>query len=226
MQKLGSLLAYALWALAIGGIAWLFYYIFEDDAEERELRARLARLMERERVALVYVDEVDQDGFRLRWQDVLRDDEGKTTVQGKVRTYRFPGDSFRVEAIQIRFSKEKVATDDPLRGRSLVLFSRLYSGKTAPDDGERLDLQDGDAPPEIYASQSAPGDFERALWRDFRRLASDRAYADEQGVDTAQFEAVGTYAEEGTFYEITRDREGGLTIRAADVPAIFKERMN
>jgi hypothetical protein len=130
---------------------------------------------------------------------------------GEAREFSLPGDEVYVDALVIRFEDEWIEGGDALRGRSLLVFRRLFTDRHRPADGPRLD-REGQMPL-AYAAERAPTAFERELWAQFWRLASDPAEAKRRGVRAVHGDAVSTRLRKGGVYVVTFRPTGELTIQ-------------
>lgn len=151
----------------------------------------------------------ERDGARILSTTVRfieLDDEGRELGR---REYTVPGDTLFVDAWTARFPKERVAEGDPLRGRTLLLFRRIYSDELAAREGLPIDTPG--ATPAGYAGSDRIR-FEQAIWRNFWRLATDPVEAARQGIAVAQGEAVYKPVRTGEIYELLLDAAAGLTM--------------
>ena len=128
-----------------------------------------------------------------------------------------PGRTVFLDAWTVRFPQQGVIDADPMRGQTVALLRRIYSDRMAPADGVAIDTPG--AVPDGYAATEGAR-FERALWKNFWRLASDPGAAEAQGVRVAQGEAVYKPVAAGQRYEVELESAGGLVLRptAADTP--------
>jgi len=128
-----------------------------------------------------------------------------------------PGRTVFLDAWTVRFPQQTVIDADPMRGQTIALLRRIYSDRMAPADGVPIDTPG--AVPDGYAATDGAR-FERALWKNFWRLASDPGAAEAQGVRVAQGEAVYKPVSAGQRYEVELESAGGLVLRptAADTP--------
>src|SRR5262249_59357146 len=124
-----------------------------------------------------------------------------------------------VDAWTIKFSTVDVGAGDPLRGRSLILLRRVYSDRMAPSEGYPIDLP-GAVPPAYAAGEVA--DFEKRLWDQFWKLATDPQAAAAAGVRVAQGEAVYKPLRRGTTYELVVDAAGGMSLMPLPAPDLAK----
>lgn len=213
-------------ALIVGGSTLGIYWHFRTDwqnATIRDLEARNAemearvqardtmirRLSRTRRLAHIEVTNQTRDaGGEIAETEAIfieLDDDG--TELGR-QTVRVPGEYLFVDAWTVRFDPAHVASGHPLFGRSLVLFRRIYSDQIAPRDGVQLDVP-GAVPPG-YAAGDA-GQFEKQVWDDFWRIATDSAVATAMQVRVAQGEVVYKPVRAGQRYELAVDANGGMS---------------
>ena len=121
---------------------------------------------------------------RLRFSEL--DPQGG--VVGAPREFDIIGDEVYVDTLVIKFQDHFVEAGDPLKGKALLLFRRIFTNRVKPDDGYILD-RDG-VPPEIYAGQAAPNAFERDLWTRFWVVANSEEQAKKAGVKAMHGQAV------------------------------------
>lgn len=152
----------------------------------------------------------------------LSDDEIVTTVefvelddrgrQVGSRRAQVPGRVVFLDAWTVRFPQDRVAEDDPMRGRTVALLRRIYSDRMPPAQGILIDTP-GAIPDGYAASEGAR--FEQALWKRFWRLATDPQAAESLGVRVAQGEAVYKPTAPGHRFDVELESSGGLTLKPA-----------
>jgi hypothetical protein len=123
--------------------------------------------------------------------------------------FTIPGDVLYIDGWTIKFDPERVAEGNPLMGHTLVLLRRIYSDQLAPKDGFAIDTP-GAIPPG-YAATDA-GRFEKQLWENFWKIATDADMARSMGVRVAQGEAVYKPVHAGQTFELIADAAGGLSL--------------
>jgi hypothetical protein len=206
-------------AAALGWTLFVLQLGRDDVARENSrLRETLARLGTEFRVADVHV--LDQSGPRGRdrrttfsFTRYARDGSALPPS-----TFTVAGDIAYFDALVLKFDDAFVGSADPLRGRSLHLFRRVFGEFQAPADGFPLDAGSPDGVPE--AMRLGLGSFEEKLWKRFWDYAANPELAASDGVRVAQGEAVYTRLEKGMSYRLTIEADGGLNIRpSSDVAA-------
>ena len=124
-MRFGKLIGFGIWSVVLSGLGFFFYQMHESGRTERELRERVARLMTRERVARIYVAKIEPaQGSEPARTHIRWTEEGAVGVPPGGRELTLPGREIHVKALQIIFDPQKTAEGDPLRGKSLNLFSR------------------------------------------------------------------------------------------------------
>jgi hypothetical protein len=138
------------------------------------------------------------------------------------RQFTIKGKIAHIEAMVIRFDRGFVKQNDPLKGHSIALFTRIYGEKEKPEDGQPIDSP-GQVP-EIY--RSADPDvvrYEQGLWQNFWKLLEDASYRQDKGVRVAQGEALWWPPEVGKLYTISIESDGGLILQSKPIPAVYRE---
>lgn len=217
-------------ALVAGGSAVLLVYHdrggdrhLRQEAERKneQLKQVIQRLSAERRMADVVVTEQKTDAGRtnttLLFVEYSRD--GSTLP---ARRFTIDGDVAYVDAMVIKFDGKFVQDNDPLRGRSIALFTRLYAENQPPEKGFRID--EPNQIPDVYrGADPYVMDFERELWANFWKLADDETYRKEMGVRVAQGEAVWTRFQPDRLYTLTLESNGGLNITSAPLKGIYRE---
>ena len=183
-----------------------------ERAQALEAAVRLLRHTER-RARIVVLDQArGADGHlvtRLRFSEL---NPGGEAV-GEPREFTVTGDEVYVDALVIKFEDEFVTAGDALKGRSLLLFRRIFGDRHRPVEAYVLD-REGQMP-QAYAAEKAPSAFERDLWAQFWALANDPAEAKRRGVRALHGEAVSTKLRPNGVYAVTFRSTGELTIQPA-----------
>ena len=175
-----------------------------------EAALRVHRTTERRARIVVLAQEHGSDGsFTSRIQFTEIDADGDPV--GETREFSLTGDEVYVDALVIKFQDELIEGADALRGKSLMLFRRLFTDRHRPAEGQVLD-REGQMPL-AYATEKAPTAFERELWAKFWRLANDPAEARRHGVRAVHGDAVSIRLKKGAVYVVTFRPTGELTIQ-------------
>ena len=170
------------WSVLVVGAGTTGVYLADQLvlAPRRHLEAQVAKL-ERETVKLkTYLKLLEYTERRAQLEVIsqTKDPAGETVntlrfteldpqggVVGEQRVLEIKGDEVYVDTLIIKFEDHFVEESDPLKGKALLLFRRIFTNRVKPDEGYVLD-QNG-VPPEIYAARTAPSSFERDLWARF-----------------------------------------------------------
>jgi len=126
------------------------------------------------------------------------------------REMTLPGQDVYFDTLVIKFDDHFIEESDPLKGRSLMLFRRIFSSTMRPEDGLAIDTQ-GQAP-EVYEGRQAESAFEKDLWKRFWELANDEKLAKARGVRAIHGDAPYMRLEPDRFYEIWLRSTGEVII--------------
>lgn len=206
--------------LAVG--AYLVWDYLNREAQLRErirvLQEVVSRLNAEYRVAQVLVrdqklDESGQVVTTVEFRELDRDSRPLPPV-----TATLVGSESYFEALVIRFQNEYVEKGDALRGRSVILFRRMYGSATAPDQGVLIDPAASDGVPSVYRVSAKPGALEADLWGRFWFYASHPKEAAALGVSVMQVQAVGVRPVPNMIYELRVQNNGGMNILPLTAP--------
>jgi len=217
-------------ALVAGGAAVLFVYQdhtgersrrIEAERKTEQLKQVVQRLTADRRVADLIV--TDQSNFggatktTLLFVEYARDGSALPA-----KRFTIDGIVAYVDAMVIKFDGKFVQDNDPLRGRSIALFTRLFAENQPPEKGYRID-EPGRIPEVYRGADPYVMDFERDLWANFWKLADDESYRKAMGVRVAQGEAVSTKFQPDRLYTVTLESDGGLNIVSSPLKGIYRE---
>jgi hypothetical protein len=216
--------------LVIAGAAVLYKYeqrqsvqvqLEQEKQKTQKLQEIVTHLQTEQRVADVIVtDQREVDGTlqtTLLFVEYAKD--GKPLP---AKRFTYEGKQAHIDALAIAFEGKYLKERDPLRGRSIALFTRLFGDKQTPENAHRID--DPRQIPQIYqGADPRVSEFEQDLWQDFWRLADDAEYRKSMGVRVAQGEGVWRPFEPGFLYTITLDTNGGLFITSEPLKGIYSE---
>jgi hypothetical protein len=126
------------------------------------------------------------------------------------------------DAMVIKFDRDFVQRNDPLRGHSLALFTRVYGEHETPESGARVD--EPGAIPQVYrGADPRITEFEMGLWKDFWRLANDADFRSGFGVRVASGQGVWGPLEPERLYTLTLESSGGLNMTSEPMKGIYRE---
>jgi hypothetical protein len=223
--------------LLLAATAGLFLYQ-KHDATAEKLRAAekrneflknvVARLTSERRVADVIVTDQSIDAATgkqkttLLFVEYARD--GSTTLPPK--SFTIDGNVAHLDALVVKFAGRFVEDNDPLKGHSVALFTRLYGESQAPENAFPIDAPNGI--PDVYRSPDASvnaeqSSFERELWNNFWRLADDAGYRTSMGVRVAQGEGVWSPFLPERLYTVSIESDGGLNLVSEPLKGIYRE---
>jgi type II secretory pathway pseudopilin PulG len=186
-----------------------------------ELRQIVQRLEAERRVADVIVTDQRTIDGTLR-TSILFVEYARDGTSLPPRRFTVEGKTVHLDAMVIKFDGKFVEQNDPLRGHSIALFTRLYGDTQRPADGFAVD-EPGQVPGIYQTRDPQLSQFEKELWQNFWRLADDPAYRATMGVRTAQGEGVWRPFEPDRLYTITLESNGGLNIRSEPLRGIYSE---
>jgi hypothetical protein len=138
------------------------------------------------------------------------------------RRFTLVGKMIHVDAMVIKFDGRFVADNDPLRGHSIALFTRVYGDAESPDHAATVDPP-GQVPVVYRKRDQTVDTFEQQLWDSFWRLAEQSDYRSSMGVRVAQGEGVWRPFEAGRLYTITLENNGGLNIQSEPLKGVYQE---
>lgn len=188
-----------------------------------ELRQIVQRLTAERRVADVMVTDQRQVNGVTRTSIVFVE-YGRDDRAMPAKRFTIDGNMIHLDAMVVKFDGKFVERNDPLRGHSIALFTRLYGDTQAPADGYAIDPP-GHVP-DIYRDPDPKvQQFQQELWQNFWRLADDLPYQRDMGVRVAQGEGLWRPFEPDHLYTITLDANGGLNIHAEPLKGIYRAAM-
>src|SRR3954447_10906569 len=110
----------------------------EAQAQTKKLEEVVQRLTDEKRVAEVIVtDDTNVDGVshkNLLFVEYARDGSSLPP-----RSFAIEGEMVHVDAMVIRFERHFVSENDPFRGHSIALFTKIYGDHQTPQHAEMID---------------------------------------------------------------------------------------
>jgi hypothetical protein len=138
------------------------------------------------------------------------------------KSFTVEGDTVHIDALVIKFDGEYVQKNDPLRGQSIALFTKIYGANQAPADG--FDIDTPGRIPDIYRdADPRVSEFEQKLWQDFWRLANDKTYRESMGVRVADGQGTWGPMEPNKLYTLSIESNGGINKTAEPLKGIYRE---
>ena len=212
--------------LGIGFFGWWWYRKEgEKDRtieEQKRIIAALGQKLDRswadELVADVRVSAIGKDpntgepNMKLTFAQYAPGTEKPTLT----KSMTLVGEEFFVDALVVRFDRELVENGDGMKGKSLLMFRRMFGDRQKPVDGVPLYRTADDVKlviPEQLQVDPTPSPFEQQVWQKFWTFANDPKTAGEAGVRVAQGEAVHVKPVTGQVYKITLRSSAGLELQ-------------
>lgn len=185
--------------------------IVKLEQEKQKLEAYLKILKRIDRRARVEVLRQANDPHgnlqtTIRFTEI--DVDGKPITTSRELT--LPGQEIYFDTMVIKFDDHFVELGDPVRGKALMLFRRIFSSTMRAEDGFIVD-RDGQVP-EAYAERQAPSSFEKDLWKRFWQFANDEKLAKDRGVRAIHGDAPYMRMEPGRVYEVSLRSTGEVVI--------------
>lgn len=196
----------------------------EEKKHTEALKQVVSRLETEQRVADIMVTDQPQSAGTPQ-TTLLFVEYGKDGQALPPKTFTIDGKRGHIDALVVKFDGKFVEQNDPLKGHSVALFTRLYSDQTDPAHGYQID-DPGHIPAVYRGAAQEVSSFEQGLWQNFWRLAEDPNYRKEMGVRIAQGEGVWTDFEKGWIYRVTLESNGGLNIVNSRIPGIYEQAMH
>jgi hypothetical protein len=193
--------------------------------ENRKLQDAVDRLTGERRVAEILVTDRQTGSDGIVRMTVLVEEYGRDGTPLPPARFTLIGGEVHLDATVIRFDKGLVEADDPLRGHSISLFTRIYGDHQPPAEGAVID-----GPARIgeldRGADSQITRFEQGLWGQFWRLADDPAYRREKGVSAAGGQGVWFPADPDRLYTVTLQNNGGLSVANEPLKGIFRDALH
>src|ERR1041384_2549613 len=95
------------------------------EAQKKQLETIVGRLSAEKRVAEIIVTDQHQNGSMLT-TELLFVEYAKDGSSLPAKSFTIDGRMVHIDAMVIKFERELVKLDDPLRGHSIALFTRIY----------------------------------------------------------------------------------------------------
>lgn len=197
--------------------------LLEQTAKTEQLKSVVQHLQSETRAAsLVVLDQQKDADGKVAQTTLLFQEYGKDGKGLPAKRFTFEGQMAHLDAMVIRFKGKYVEDKDPLRGRSIALFTKLFGDNQTPGQGFPID-EPGHIPAIYKGADAQVGAFEQQLWRDFWKLAKDQSYREQMGVDVLQGESVWWKFDTGLLYTVTLQADGGMVLRSEPLKPIYLE---
>ena len=196
----------------------------ELQEQKRELQQIVQRLSAERRIAEVLVTDQDTSADGLVRTTLLFVEDTRNGRSLPPKTFTVFGKLVHLDAMVIKFDHDFVSQNDPLRGHSIALFTRIFGDQQKPENGLLIDPP-GTVPAVYRDAHDKVSAFEQALWADFWCLTDDPAYRHDKGVRIANGQGLWWPAEKDRLYTITLESDGGLNYTAEPLKPILREAM-
>ncbi|HTY45938.1 MAG TPA: hypothetical protein VMD52_08120 [Patescibacteria group bacterium] len=210
-----------LFVFAVVCVLFVSQYVIRRVQENKVLKEIIARLQADSRIAEVLVTDVRPDATTGKELTTIKfleyDTKGRPLAP---RYFTFPGNIIQFQSLVIRFNDLYIATNDPLRGKSVYLFWKVFMLDGA--NTREFEITRMDQIPQGYKIDRQVRPFERRFWKRFWEYALNAAEAKKMGIKNAQIEAPGTMFVPGTLYTIKIEHDGGMRIDTQSLPAILR----
>lgn len=217
---------FALLAVVAAGIGWFYLHttadtrkIAELEEKTQQLRAVVDRLTTDKRVADLFVLDQQTNAGHSK-TDVLFVEYNRKGEAMPARLFTIEGEAAHVEAMVIEFNRDLVVANDPLKGHSIALFTRIFGDDQAPSTGPRIDVP-GSVPLFYRDVDSHVVEFEQKLWQQFWQFESDKTLREASGVRVATGKGVWGPLEKGYRYTITLEPTGNLSRTAEPIDGVY-----
>jgi hypothetical protein len=195
----------------------------EDD--KRELEQVVTRLSSEKRVADVLVSRQERDPAGVLETTLLFVEYDKAGNPLPGRSFTVLGENMHIDAMVIEFDRELVAQNDPLRGHSIALFTKIYGDNQKPADAQMIDSP-GKIPDAYRGAEPRVTSFEMSLWNEFWKLYDDDAYRKSRGVRASSGHGLWGIFKPDRLYTITIEADGGPTLTSEPLKGIYREALH
>jgi hypothetical protein len=185
--------------------------ILKLEQEKQRLEAFLRilkRIDRRARVEVLRQAKDSQGNLQTAIRFTEIDDSGRPINASRDLT--LPGQEVYFDTLVIKFDDHFIEQGDPLKGRALMLFRRIFSSTMRAEDGFVIDIEG--QTPDVYAERQAPSDFEKDLWKRFWELANNEKLSKERGVRAIHGDAPYMRLEPDRVYEVCLRSTGEVVI--------------
>jgi hypothetical protein len=217
--------------LGLVGVAGILLYkvqtdhqrsLAERDAKIEAQRQIIGRLGAETRVADIVVTQQERKADGKLHTELLFQEYDRSGKELPPRLVNVVGDVIHVDSKVIKFNQSYVEAGEDLRGKSILLFHKIYGDQTAPADGVMLDAPG--KTPLIYRSvDPRVAEFETKLWDNFWTLMTDAAAREKAGVDVAMGDGKWGIFQPDMQYRITIQANGAPILRSSPLPSEIRE---
>jgi hypothetical protein len=217
-------------ALVVAGSVGIYVYYGQSPAEKqikqleqekKQLEQIVQRLTDERRIAeMLVTDQQTIDG--VLHTTVLFVEYAKDGTTLPPKSFTLVGDTVHIDAMVIKFDGKYVEQNDPLRGHSIALFTKIYGSEQTPAQGFVID-EPGRIPDIYRGIDPKVSQFEQTLWKDFWRLAEDPAYRQSMGVRVADGQGSWGPLERDKLYTLSIESDGGINKTSEPLRGIYRE---
>lgn len=184
----------------------------EQDKQRLEAYLKILKQIDRRaRIEVLRQAKDSQGALQTTIRFTETDDTGKPVKASRELT--LPGQEVYFDTLVIKFEDHFIEQNDPLKGRALMLFRRIFSSTMRAEDGFVIDAVG--QPPEVYSGGQSPTAFEKDLWNRFWEIANDDKLAKERGVRAIHGDAPYMRLEPDRVYEVSLRSTGEVIITPA-----------
>lgn len=190
------------------------------EEDKKQLQQIVQRLEGERRVADVLVSRREViDGVTQTTLLFVEYDKAGNALPAK--SFVINGTSAHIDAMVIKFDHDFVAQNDPLRGHSIALFTKIYGENQSPAQAAPIDVP-GSIPDIYRGADPRITEFETKLWKDFWKLYEDQSYRASMGVRALGGHGVWGPFEQGKLYTLTLESDGGLNLTCEPLKGIYQ----
>ena len=190
--------------------------------ENRQLEQVVTRLSTEKRVADILVSRQVRNPQNQLETTLLFVEYDKQNSPLPAKSFTLVGDYVHIDAKVISFDHGLVRENDPLRGHSIALFTKIYGENERPIDGQMIDPP-GKIPDIYRDADPRISEFELELWKDFWKLYEDENYRKEKGVLSSDGHGLWGIFKPDHLYTITILPDGKLTLTSEPLKGIYRE---
>lgn len=229
LRSLGKIfgLTFLLLAASVGVVYYQHATVTERkieklEDEKRELEQVVTRLSSEKRVADVLVSRQEKNAAGVLETTLLFVEYDRAGQPLPAKSFTIAGDTAHIDAMVIKFDHDYVAKNDPLRGHSIALFTRIYGDHQSPADAAMIDTP-GKIPDVYRGARPEVSNFENNLWADFWKLYDDEAYRTSKGIRALGGHGVWGPFQPDRLYSLTIESDGGLNMTSEPLKGIYRE---
>jgi hypothetical protein len=215
--------------LIIGGTFALYVYDHNSQTQQieklteqkQQLEQFIDRLQADRRLAKILVR--DQKIVNGKLQNTLLFVEYRPDGSAMdTREFVITGEETHIDAQVVKFKDQYVKDNDALRGKSIMLFVRIYGADQAPSEGLAIDSP-GQIPDIYRGTDAQVSKFDQDLWAKFWDLYNDQSAREARGIRGLHGEGLYGRFEPGHVYTITIRPDGDGTLTEEPMDPIYQQ---